>query len=184
VIVELRQYTLHPGRRDELIELFERELVEPQRAAGMSIDGTFRDRGRDDVFVWIRSFPDMAARRASLQAFYGGPIWRAHRDAANATMIDSDNVLLLAGDAPKPRRITSGPLFGVLYPLADRASLDARVIGAWTTELSENTFPQLPVRGGECVWFALVDGGDRSQLAATNPAQLLELEPTAGSRIR
>jgi hypothetical protein len=37
----------------------------------------------------------MPSRAASLQAFYDGPVWQAHRDAANATMIDSDNVLLL-----------------------------------------------------------------------------------------
>jgi len=36
-VVELRQYLLHPGRRDELIDLFERELVEPQEQAGMAI---------------------------------------------------------------------------------------------------------------------------------------------------
>lgn len=29
-IVELRQYTLHPGKRDTLIELFDREFVETQ----------------------------------------------------------------------------------------------------------------------------------------------------------
>ena len=41
-------------------------------------------------------FPDMPSRAASLQAFYGGPVWQAHREAANATMIDSDNVLSAA----------------------------------------------------------------------------------------
>jgi hypothetical protein len=125
----------------------------------------------------------MEARRASLQAFYGGPVWRAHRDAANATMIDSDNVLLLTGEAPQPRRVATGPLFGAVYA-PDRAALDTRVFGAWTSERSENTFPQLPVRRGEHVVFALVDGGARDQLAATSPAQLLELVPTARSRIR
>jgi hypothetical protein len=37
----------------------------------------------------------MPARARALAAFYGGPVWKAHRDEANATMIDSDNVLLL-----------------------------------------------------------------------------------------
>ena len=37
-----------------------------------------------------------AQRRAQgLAAFYGGPVWQAHRDAANATMVDSDDVFLL-----------------------------------------------------------------------------------------
>ena len=30
-VLELRQYTLHPGRRDELIALFEREFVAAAR---------------------------------------------------------------------------------------------------------------------------------------------------------
>jgi hypothetical protein len=42
-IVELRQYTLHPGQRDVLIKLFESEFVESQEAVGMKIVGTFRD---------------------------------------------------------------------------------------------------------------------------------------------
>ena len=94
-MIELRQYTLKPGQRDVLIDLFEREFVETQEAVGMHLVGQFRDLDRPDRFVWIRGFPDMASRAQSLQAFYGGPVWQAHRDAANATMIDSDNVLLL-----------------------------------------------------------------------------------------
>ncbi len=34
-------------------------------------------------------------RAPALQEFYGGPVWKTHREAANETMIDSDNVLLL-----------------------------------------------------------------------------------------
>lgn len=94
-IVELRMYALHPGRRDELIELFEREFVEPQEAVGIQVLGQFYDLDDPDQFVWLRGFNDMAAREKSLQAFYSGPVWSAHRNAANATMIDSDNVLLL-----------------------------------------------------------------------------------------
>jgi hypothetical protein len=94
-VLELRQYTLHPGRRDALIALFEREFVEPQEALGITIAGTFRDLDDPDRFVWLRGFPDMAARADGLGAFYGGPAWKAHREAANATMVDSDDVLLL-----------------------------------------------------------------------------------------
>lgn len=94
-VIELRQYTLKPEQRDVLIDLFEREFVETQEAVGMHLVGQFRDLDRPDRFVWIRGFPDMASRAQSLQAFYGGPVWQAHRGAANATMIDSDNVLLL-----------------------------------------------------------------------------------------
>lgn len=94
-IVELRQYTLHEGRRDDLIELFDREFVETQEAVGIQVIGQFRNLDDPDQFVWLRGFNDMPARAQSLAAFYGGPVWKAYRDAANSTMIDSDNVLLL-----------------------------------------------------------------------------------------
>jgi quinol monooxygenase YgiN len=94
-IVELRMYTLHPGKRDELIRLFEREFVESQEAVGIQLLGQFYDLDDPNRFIWLRGFHDMAARAESLNAFYSGPVWNAHREAANATMIDSDNVFLL-----------------------------------------------------------------------------------------
>jgi NIPSNAP len=94
-VVELRQYTLVPGERETLITLFEREFIETQEAIGMTIIGQFRDMNNPDRFVWLRGFSGMEARAVQLGEFYGGPVWKAHRDAANTTMIDSDNVLLL-----------------------------------------------------------------------------------------
>src|SRR6266542_1920072 len=106
-IVELRQYTLHPGKRDVLIDLFDREFVESQEALGMKLIGQFRYLDNSNRFVWLRGFRDMSLRAQALKDFYGGPVWKAHREAANATMIDSDNVLLL-----HPATATSGFSFG------------------------------------------------------------------------
>jgi len=94
-VVELRQYTLRPGQRDVLIDLFDREFVESQEADGMAIVGQFRDLDDPDRFTWIRGFASMPARARALASFYGGSAWKAHSAPANATMIDSDNVLLL-----------------------------------------------------------------------------------------
>jgi NIPSNAP len=102
-VVELRQYTLVPGGREVLIALFEQEFIETQEAIGMTVVGQFRDLNNSDRFVWLRGFSDMETRAVQLQKFYGGPIWKAHRDVANATMINSDDVLLL-----RPARATSG----------------------------------------------------------------------------
>ncbi len=101
-VYELRQYTLHPRSREAFVDLFDREFAETQEAAGIRIVGQYRDLDRPDVFVWIRGFADMASRHESLEAFYGGPVWAAHRDTANSMILDSDDVLLLApvGDGP------------------------------------------------------------------------------------
>ncbi|HUG85020.1 MAG TPA: hypothetical protein VMM13_10670, partial [Euzebya sp.] len=82
------------------IELFDREFVEAQELTGMTVIGQFRDVDRPDHFVWLRGFHDMDHRRRALAAFYGGPCWACHRDAANATMVDSDDVLLLRPVGP------------------------------------------------------------------------------------
>ncbi|MGH3730153.1 MAG: NIPSNAP family protein [Micromonosporaceae bacterium] len=105
-ILELRQYTLHPGRREPLIDLFDREFVETQEAAGMRVVGQFRDQNRPDYFVWVRGFRDMPSRAAALTEFYDGPLWAEHRSAAVANMIDFDDVLLL-------RPVDDGSGFGL-----------------------------------------------------------------------
>jgi hypothetical protein len=77
--------------------------------------------GDPDSFVWLRGFADMASRGEGLRAFYGGPVWAEHKDAANATMIDSDNVLLLRPlDEPSRLDLDDGkrPLMGA--PTAGR----------------------------------------------------------------
>jgi NIPSNAP len=118
-IVELRRYTLHPEKREVLIDLFDRDLVEPQEQAGMKVIGQFRDLDAPDMFTWLRGFPDMPRRAESLAAFYDGPVWQANRDRANATMVDSDDVLLLRparphsaftldGNRPPPASTTAG----------------------------------------------------------------------------
>ncbi|MDH6703461.1 hypothetical protein P3T27_000142 [Kitasatospora sp. MAA19] len=167
-IVELRQYTLHPGARDTLVSLFEREFVAGQESVGITLGGRFLDVDDPDRFVWLRAFPDMAARARALSAFYYGPVWQTHRDEANATMLDSDNVLLLDGPGftapPDAEAVTltichpRQPDFAEYFTRHVRPALAAAglpPLGVHRTEHAENNFPALPVRTGEDVllWF-------------------------------
>lgn len=184
-VVELRQYTLHPGQRDVLIALFEAHFIESQEACGITLIGQFRDLDRPDRFVWLRGFPDMESRAQSLAAFYGGAVWKAHREAANATMIDSDNVLLLR------------PLRGFDFASAGDGRIDAvidyfdapvnevtipRALGTFVTEHAANSFPALPVRQGENVAVRFVRGPTPAPLSSR--FEVLRLEATARSRLR
>jgi hypothetical protein len=169
-IVELRQYRLHPGARDTLIRIFEEHFVESQERCGMRIIGEFRDLGDPDRFVWLRGFADMESRTRALEAFYGGPIWKEHAAAANATMIDHTDVLLLkpvAGTAGfwfdprlRPEResptIAGGVVVATIEHLDGPASPDAaaapddasgaEVLARLVTETARNGYPRLPVR--------------------------------------
>lgn len=121
-VIELRQYKIVPGQRDAMISLFDREFVESQEVLGATIVGQFRDLNDPDRFVWIRGFPDMEQRGEMLPAFYYGPVWQAHRDAANPLLDDNDNVLLLrpaAADLALPAPAGTRPEPGVRRPADD-----------------------------------------------------------------
>ena len=136
--MELRQYTLHPGTRDVLIELFDREFVESQEAVGIQVIGQFRRIDEPDRFVWLRGFRDMPSRERGLTDFYGGAAWKAHREVANATMIAFDDVFLLRparpesgfaiepGDRPPPGGSESPASLVVctIYPFAEPPDAD------------------------------------------------------------
>ncbi|MFH9089772.1 NIPSNAP family protein [Streptomyces sp. NPDC017673] len=157
-VVELRQYTLHPGQRDVLIDLFDREFVESQEAVGATVLGQFRDLDDPDRFVWLRGFEDMPRRAKALESFYGGPVWQAHRDAANATMIDSDDVLLLRPASARggfPAPVGSRPIPG--EPASSPPSLVLATIWYGTTPFDaafveffqQHVRPVLAETGGE-----------------------------------
>jgi quinol monooxygenase YgiN len=195
-VYELRQYTLHPGTREAFIELFETQLLEPQDECGMRVLGQFRDAARPDAFVWLRGFADMQRRRDALTAFYGGPVWAAHRDAANAMMIDSDDVLLLepAGTGSLDELVDARPPHAaaeidvVVCPVRAESTgeylrqheeavvpLERQAGGeplpALQTLDATNTFPRLPVREGEHVAVTLTRYADRAA------AQRVRAEP-------
>ena len=149
----------------------------------MAVGGLFHDRDDAERFVWIRGFASMDHRREALAAFYGGPVWKQHGPAANATMVDSDDVLLLRPTAPphpparpgarapvgaepvgdewvvvtawlhEPGRGTCDWLARDVQPALEK-TLET-FVATWRTEPAANTFPALPVRDDHAfVWTA------------------------------
>jgi hypothetical protein len=175
-VVELRQYTLHPGQRDKLIEVFDEAFVEGQEDRGMHISGQFRDLDDPDRFVWLRGFTDLDARADALNGFYYGPVWEARGPEANVTMKDSDNAMLLtpielgpgypAPGAPRPplgateipRSVIAGAVYhrgsaddGFAEFFNDRivpvlTGTGAVLTATFETLAAENNFPALPLR--------------------------------------
>ncbi|MES3024073.1 MAG: NIPSNAP family protein [Pseudomonadota bacterium] len=147
-VIELRQYITYPGRRDELITLFEREFIEPQEAVGITVLGQFRDFNDPHRFTWLRGFPAMPERKQALGDFYSGPLWKNFSQQANATLYDNDDVLLLrpawpgAGFAPAPAaRAPKGataaqPGFVVATLYHFKQEVDAQFIAAFKAELA------------------------------------------------
>ncbi|MBS8258726.1 hypothetical protein DYI23_00720 [Roseibium polysiphoniae] len=75
MIIEIRHYTLKPGRREEFIDFFERENRAALRDAGMLVFGPLRDLENPDKVHWMRAFPTLEARETLKEGFYNGPVW-------------------------------------------------------------------------------------------------------------
>ncbi|WP_306367996.1 hypothetical protein [Nocardiopsis sp. CC223A] len=180
-MVELRRYTLRPGRREDLIGLFDAGFVETREAVGMAVLGRFRDLDDADRFVWPRGCAGGAWRRSTgVRCGPSGP-------AANDTMVDSDDVLLLRPvggglvvdpsgrarvGAPAPGRFVAVTVWS--FPVGDAAGpalvRDALVpvlgqvgpapLAVLVTEEAPGTFPRLPVRTGENVAVVVVSYAD------------------------
>ena len=179
--VELRRYAMQPGKRDVLIDLFEREFIEGQEATGMIPIGHYRVADDPNTFIWFRGFPSMQTRAAALEAFYRrSPVWKENRDAANATLVDSDNVLLLKAALPhsgfdldglqRPplgaaphnsfvclaiRMLDEPQTFAGHFEahILPKLGVDVERIAFFVTDERENEFPALPVRN-DCAFVA------------------------------
>lgn len=170
-MLELRNYVTRPGQRDKFISYFEMNFIASQNALGGYILGQFRVKGAEDNFFWMRGFNDMASRSRYLPAFYRGPFWKQYRDAANAMLLNNDNVYLLrplslSGETDDV--VVSSDEFGkkkglvvVDYFIANTRLKELieffkssylpflKANGtpeatAWVSELAENDFPALP----------------------------------------
>jgi hypothetical protein len=195
-VLELRQYTLHPCRQDLFVDLFDRVFADPLDATGMTVVGQFRDLDRPDRFVWMRGFQSMAARAQELAAFYDSDLWHAYRSEANASIADSDNVLLLEPASPSlqfrnvpprspARDATAGrglfvvtlydtkpealAAFGALFERSLRARMEAAggtTLAAYITSTQPNNFPRLPIRVGEHIYVWVAQFKDNEAYAA------------------
>ena len=159
----------------------------------MRILGTFRDLDDPDQFVWLRGFEDMAGRAPALRPSTRAPSGSAHSAAANATMVDVDNVLLLrpaeVGPAsshdPARRPPVGAPerdelLTAVTIPPGRprcRAVPGENALARFVTEHGENDFPAL-----RCGRTSTSSSGSGPGSPSFRPApRRLRLQPTPRS---
>lgn len=176
-LFELRNYSTRPGRRDALVDLFERHFLDAYEGAGTRVVGTFTNLRNPDRWIWIRAFADNRARGEALDGFYSSREWLARRAAANDTIADISDALLLRlrfgelaalrapdGGAGRPASVVEClrwfPREGLAARLADRVLADLVPLlarrGAIPAAVLEsvalpNSYPRLPLRGDAAV---------------------------------
>ena len=132
----------------------------------------------DQIAVWIGVCRYRTSNGAG--SVLRRSVWQTHRSQANATIIDSDNVLLLRPASPgqgfsiPPRRTGAGAIIGVTIHYLGNAdatqfatffhntilpqlvAAGVQPIARLVTEESANNFPRLPIREHDrtFVWLA------------------------------
>jgi len=82
MVYELRTYTAHPGKLDDLNKRFRDHTTRLFERHGMVNIGYWIPRDRDDSLVYIIAFPSLEAWESSWAAFRSDPEWLAARAAS------------------------------------------------------------------------------------------------------
>ncbi len=78
MLFELRRYEAQPGKRDELVEIMDNEVIPFQAGQGMAVLGSWVDEENPDVYVWLRRFDSEEDRKALYTKVYESDHWKQH----------------------------------------------------------------------------------------------------------
>lgn len=93
-VIEIRIYTIHEGKRDEFVKLYDEVLLPAQRRFGLDVLGQFTALDDDQTFVWLRRFASQEERERKWEEFYGSDLWQLDLGPrANPLMKDWSNVI-------------------------------------------------------------------------------------------
>jgi NIPSNAP len=96
-VIEVRIYTIQPGRREEFVKLYDEVLLPAQRRFDLDVLGQFIALDDQETFVWLRRFASQAERQRKWEEFYGSDLWHQELGPrANPLIKDSSNVIAVA----------------------------------------------------------------------------------------
>ncbi len=76
MLIELREYTVRPGKRDEWVKMMETEIIPFQIQNGIAVLGSFVCDDNESIYVWMRRFEDEADRVKKYEAVYESDHWK------------------------------------------------------------------------------------------------------------
>jgi hypothetical protein len=94
MFLELRQYTTHPGQRDNWVEYMEKTIIPFQVSKGMVIVGSFVGEQDENLYVWIRRFESESERERQYEAVYQSEEWLNNIAPKIPEMLDRDKIVV------------------------------------------------------------------------------------------
>ena len=97
MIIEMRTYTIKPGKRADFLAIFHTKSVPAHREIGMTIAGPFLSVEDPDTFFFMRGFPDLESREPMKAKFYEGDLWKRELESLLMPMIERYDVVVVEG---------------------------------------------------------------------------------------
>jgi hypothetical protein len=92
MLIEFREYTLFPGKRDEWVRYMQDVIVPFQSSLGVVVLGMWCSETDPDVFYWMRRFDNEDARKAVYDAVYKSDRWLNEIAPVVATLLDRPKI--------------------------------------------------------------------------------------------
>jgi quinol monooxygenase YgiN len=94
MLFELRQYRIHPGKRDEWVKFMDEVIIPFQASKGMVIVASFVAEEDPDLYVWIRRFDDEEDRKRLYAAVYESDFWKQEVSPKVPDMLDRAKIVV------------------------------------------------------------------------------------------
>jgi|SRR5215469_205477 len=95
MVIEMRTYKLRPGCRGRFLEIFRTKSVPAHTEIGMKILGPFLSLEDENMFFFMRGFPDLESREGMKARFYQGELWERELENVLMPMIEKYEVVLV-----------------------------------------------------------------------------------------
>ena len=89
---ELRQYHIQDGKKQEWVELMEREIIPFQVSKGMVILGSFTGEEDEHIYIWLRRFENESERERLYQEVYESDHWKNNIGPKIPDLMDREKI--------------------------------------------------------------------------------------------
>lgn len=90
MLIELREYTVHPGKREAWVKMMEEEIIPFQIQNGVAVLGSFIVEDQPDKYIWIRRFASEEERVKKYEAIYESDHWKDVLLPRVVTLVDRE----------------------------------------------------------------------------------------------
>jgi hypothetical protein len=92
MFLELREYRIKGGKRDQWVKLMEEKIIPFQMSKGLVAIGSFIALDEPDLYVWIRRFESEEEAERLYKEVYESDYWRNQIKPEADTMLQRESI--------------------------------------------------------------------------------------------